>query len=297
MKQQGSFAWLARCGVAAAVTLAACAIATARYGHGLQLPATTARDGALVTLNRYVDNTVPDTVLVGSSLTFRLKEEYFATPRLRNLALAGGSPVTGLEIVANQRQLPKWIVVETNVLSRRPDAALIRRFSASGRQPLFFRPVRTAVAAYENFMHAPVTHAQAAQFLQRLIAQPPSNFDNHIYLGRALQERETEDPTAATTANVALMKSLIESLQSRGARVLLMELPCEAPIESARFTRITREIVRSAFPDASRWLPIDVDRTELRWADGVHLDERSAILVSRALDESLARLESAGASR
>lgn len=74
-------------------------------------------------------------------------------------------------------------------------------------------------------------------------------------------------------------------------RVLLMELPCEGPIETSRYTRITREIVRKAFPDASRWLPIEVDRAELRWADGVHLDERSAVLVSRALDENLAKAE------
>jgi hypothetical protein len=297
MKEQGSLGWLVRCGLAAAVILAACAVATARFGHGLQLPATTARDGAVDTLNRYFDDPVPDVVLVGSSLTFRLKEEYFATPRLRNLALAGGSPVTGLEILADQRQLPKLIVVETNVLSRQPDTGLIERFSAAGRQSLFFRPVRTAVAAYENFMHAPATHSQVAGALQQLIAQPPSNFDNHIYLQRALQDRETADPTAAATANVALMKSLIKSLEARGARVLLMELPCEAPIEASRYARITGRIVRKAFPDASRWLQIDVDREDLRWADGVHLDERSAVLVSHALDESLASLESRKPSR
>ena len=43
----------------------------------------------------YLREPVPDVVLVGSSITFRLKEEYFATRGLRNLALAGGSPVTG----------------------------------------------------------------------------------------------------------------------------------------------------------------------------------------------------------
>ncbi len=64
------------------------------------MPATTTRDGTLITLSRYLREPVPDIVLTGSSITFRLKEEYFATSRVRNLALAGGSPVTGLEIVA-----------------------------------------------------------------------------------------------------------------------------------------------------------------------------------------------------
>ena len=45
---------------------------------------------------------MPDVVLVGSSVTWRLKEEY-SRPRLRNLALAGGSPVASLDIVAGQQ--------------------------------------------------------------------------------------------------------------------------------------------------------------------------------------------------
>src|SRR6202035_638968 len=113
--------WLAKCAVSAAVLLLACGLATGWFGNSLQLPSTTPRDGTLITLNRYAREPIPDVVLVGSSLTFRLKEEYFATSSLRNLALAGGSPVTGLEIVANQPRLPRIVLVEANVLSRPVD--------------------------------------------------------------------------------------------------------------------------------------------------------------------------------
>jgi hypothetical protein len=285
-KQPKPAAWLIKSAVAAAVVLLACGIATARFGHTLQLPATTARDGALVTMNRYVDNPVPDTVLVGSSLTFRLREEYFETSRVRNLAFAGGSPVTALEILANQRQVPKLIVVETNILSRAPDADLVKRFATKeGHEALFFRPIRTAIAAYENRAHAPVTHAQIAARLKNLLEQPPSNFDNRVYLERAIGEMESEDPSVAAKANVETIGRLIGALEKRGARVLLMEMPYAAPIETSLYVRTTREIVHRAFPDQSRWLPIDVDRNELRWDDGVHLDARSAVLVSRYLDE------------
>ena len=118
--------WLMKCGVAAAIVLIACGFATARFG-GLQMPATTTRDGTLITLSRYLREPVPDIVLVGSSIAFRLKEEYFATPGVRNLALAGGSPLTGLEIVANQPRLPGVILVEVNILNRATDAALVER--------------------------------------------------------------------------------------------------------------------------------------------------------------------------
>ena len=284
--------WLVKCGAVAVILLIACGLATARFGSGLQMPATTTRDGTLITLSRYLREPVPDVVLVGSSLTFRLKEEYFATPRLRNLALAGGSPVTGLEIIANQPQLPRLILVEANVLGRPTDTALVDRYSRGDTEPLFFRPVRAAVAAYEQRLHAPLSHEQALLNLRRLLEQPPSDFDSRIHAERALQRLDAEDPANETRINTRRIEELIRTVEQRGARVLLFELPYPEPIEGSRFTRTTREIVHSAFPDERRWLRIDVNRDELRWADGIHLDERSAVMVTQALERELASVGS-----
>ncbi|XSC47991.1 hypothetical protein ACF1BQ_023450 [Bradyrhizobium sp. RDT10] len=285
--------WLVKCGAGAVVALIACSFATARFGSGLQMPATTARDGTLITLSRFLREPVPDIVLVGSSLTFRLKEEYFATPKLRNLALAGGSPVTGLEIVANQPRLPAIILVEANVLSRTTDTALVERYSRGDTEPLFFRPVRAAVAAYEQRLHAPLTHEQVAVNLRKLIEQPPSDFDSRVYADRALQQFDAEDPADAVRANAKRIEELIRKVEQRGARVLLFELPYSEPIGSSRAAKITREIIHARFPDPDRWLRIDANRSELRWADGVHLDERSAVIVTQAMERALTSARSA----
>ena len=283
--------WFAKCGFSAGLLLLACGVATAWFGDGLQLPSTTTRDGTLITLNRYVREPIPDVVLVGSSLTFRLKEGYFSTPRLRNLGLAGGSPVTGLEIVANQPRLPKIILVETNVLSRSADTALVKNYSKTDNAgPLFFRPIRTAVAAYENWVHAPLNHAQISNSLDRLLNQPPSDFDNRTYVDRTLQQWNAEDPTAAVQVNVERIAQLIPAIERRGARVLFFELPCSTQLEGSRFAKITREIVHTAFADPGQWLHIDYARGELRWADGVHLDERSALIVTQSIDKALSSL-------
>jgi hypothetical protein len=288
MQQISAARWLAKCGVSAAVLILACGWATAWFGNSLQLPAATTRDGTLITLNRYAKEPIPDIVLVGSSLTFRLKEEYFATPRLRNLALAGGSPVTGLEIVANQPRLPKIILVEANVLARGADAALVEKYSRSGgAEVLFFRPVRTAVAAYEYWLHAPVGHAQVSSTLAQLIRQPPKDFDNRVYVDRALQQFNSQDPTAAVQANAITVERLIAVIEQRGARVWLFELPYSEPLEQSRSAKITREIVHARFAAPDRWLRVDFSRGELRWADGVHLDERSAVIVSQSIDRVL----------
>jgi hypothetical protein len=291
MQPMSAAHWFARCGLSAVMLLLASGIATAWFGSGLQLPSTTTRDGTLITLNRYAREPIPDVVLVGSSLTFRLKEEYFATPKLRNLALAGGSPVTALEIVANQPQLPRIVLIETNVLSRATDAALVERYSRSGNaEPLFFRPIRTAVAAYENWLHAPLSHAQVSFALGQLVEQPPSSFDSRIYADRALQQFNAEDPTVAARINAKRIEQLIPAIERRGGRVLLFELPYSEQLEGSRSATITHEIIHAQFPDPDRWLRIDYGRGELRWADGVHLDERSAVIITQLMDRALASL-------
>jgi hypothetical protein len=291
MQLMSAVRWLAKCSLSALMLLIACGLATAWFGNRVQLPSTTTRDGTLITLNRYAKEPVPDVVLVGSSLTFRLKEEYFATPRLRNLALAGGSPVTGLEIVENQPRLPRLVLVEANVLSRPVDAALVEKYSRNGdAEPTFFRPIRTAVAVYESWLHAPLNHTQVSLTLDRLLNQPPSDFDSRIYADRALQQSNADESAVAIRANVTRIEQLIEAIERRGARVLLFELPYSEPLEGARSTKITREIVHAKFPDPDRWLRIDFTRSDLRWADGIHLDERSAVIVTRAIDGVLPSL-------
>jgi hypothetical protein len=100
-----------------------------------------------------------------------------------------------------------------------------------------------------------------------------------------------EDPTDAARASTKRIEELIRTVEQRGARVFLFELPYSEPVEGSRFAATTREIIHAAFPDSTRWLSIEMNRSELRWADGVHLDERSAIIVTQAMERAFARNE------
>jgi hypothetical protein len=293
MQQLSTLSWLVKCAAAVAALLLACGLATARFGLDLQQPAVTTRGGSLVSLNRYVRDPMPDIVLVGSSIAWRLKEGYFSPPRVRNLSLAGGSPVTGLEIVANRPNSPKIVLIETNILTREPDTALIERFSGGARtEAPLLRPVRTAVAGYETWKHGEPDPAQARAEWDRLLGQPPSTFDNKVYLDRALAQMNEADPAVAR-ASVARIRQLIDELQRRGTRAFLIRVPFAPEVEGSRMVRMTNEIVDEAFPDRALWLQIDPPRRELRWDDGVHLDERSALIVVRAIERALAERDGA----
>ena len=137
-------------------------------------------------------------------------------------------------------------------------------------------------------MHKPVSHSHIADALNRLILQAPSDFDNRIYVERAVSQLDALDPSPVVRMSVEIMRGLIPELEERGAKVFLFELPYIDQVEKTRAATVTREIVHSAFPESGRWLPIDVARSDLRWADGVHLDERSALITARSMEKNLA---------
>jgi hypothetical protein len=232
---------------------------------------------------------VPGVLLVGSSLTARLNEVYFDTPDLRVIGLAGGSPITALGVALARNRLPKTILIEMNILSRGEDPVLVQKFSGAATST-WPRPIRSAIAFYERWLHAPPDRRQAKADAAALLQGPPSDFDSRIYADRALHQSNAEDPTVAVRANVTRMEQLIAAIEKRGARVLLYELPYSERLEGSRSARTTREIVHSKFPDPDRWLHIDFTRSELRWADGVHLDERSALIVVQSIDRALSSL-------
>jgi hypothetical protein len=280
--------WFAKCAISATLLLIASGLASAWFGDRLQVPPITTRDGTLFTLSQYVKGPTPEIVLVGSSLTVRLKEEYFATPHVRNLGLAGESPVTGLEIVANQQRLPRFVLIEANLLLRPPDAALVEKYSKSSNVvPLFFRPIRFAVAAYENWHHAPLTHEQAFSNIEKLLKQPPSNLVNGAQVDLALQQFNALDPTAVVQANASRVEQLISSIEQRGSHALLFEIPYSEPIEVSRTANTVRGIVHTKFLAPERWLRIEFSRDNLRWADGIHLDQRSAVIIAQSIDRVL----------
>ena len=146
--------------------------------------------------------------------------------------------------MANQPRLPRIVLVEANVLSRTTDIALVERYSRSGNaEPVFFRPIRAAVAAYENWLHAPLSHAQVSFALNQLVEQPPSNFDSHIYADRAFQQFNAEDPSIVARMNARRIEQLIPDTERRGRACCFLS----SPIRSNSKARDQRNLLTRSF--------------------------------------------------
>jgi len=276
--------WLLKCAIAAALPLLVYAAIALAGPKAPPLP--TGRDGALTVLDRYVQEPVPTVLLVGSSLTARLNEAYFDTPDLKVVGLAGGSPITALEVALARDRLPKTILIEMDILNRSDDPALVQKFNGDGA-PTWPSPIRSAIAFYERWHHAPPDRNQAKAAVLALLRAPPSDFDNRVYVERAVREWSTADQGAIMTNNLATLQRLVEEIEARGSRVYLYSLPLVGALQNSAAAQATAAAAHARFSDDRRWLPLDGSLPDLRWADGVHLDERSAVMIAQQIDRFL----------
>jgi hypothetical protein len=108
-----------------ATTVMTCAVIAPVLLNFSSLYARVYDDRRFPALSRYALEPTPDIALVGSSMTARLYEGYFKT-RLRNISTSGGSPLTGLAILASYPSLPRVVLVETNMMSGQPNLSWSR---------------------------------------------------------------------------------------------------------------------------------------------------------------------------
>jgi hypothetical protein len=287
MKQFTPQGWLLKCALTAVLCLSV--YAAISYAGPKAPPLPTSRDGALTLLDRYMQGPVPDVLLVGSSLSARLNEEYFDTPDVKVLGLAGGSPITALEVALARERLPRTILVEMNILERGEDSELVQKFT-NGAAPGWPRPVRSAIAFYERWHHPPPDRSQAKAAALALLGGPPSDFDNRIYLERAVQASSAAPSEAVLKNNLSALKRLVARIEARGSRVYFYSLPVAPALRNTAAVKATAAAAHAEFPDRQKWISLDGTLPDLRWADGIHLDERSAVMVAKEIDVFLKSL-------
>jgi hypothetical protein len=284
MNPTSQLQWVLKCAVTAALALSLYAAISIAGPKVPPLP--TSRDGAVTLLDRYVNEPASSVLLVGSSFTARLNEEYFDTPDLKVLGLAGGSPITALEIALARDNLPKTILVELNVLTRGEYRALVERFSGDGAAS-FPRPIRSAIAFYERWHHPPPDRNSARLVAAALLRDKPSDFDNHVWIERVMHEWSKAPAEAITHNDLTALKRLVEKIEARGSKVYFYMLPVAGPLQNSVAAKATASAAHGAFPDERRWIHLDGSLPDLRWADGVHLDERSAVMIAQQIDRFL----------
>jgi hypothetical protein len=279
--------WLLKFVLGGAVLLFGCTIGPRLFSNIPQFPPITTGGQRDEVLNRYFQSPVREIVIVGTSLSYRLKEEYFDGHDIRNAALPGEAPSTGLAVVLDHPRLvrPKVIAVETNIMNRSIDRALVDRYGRSVRNNDFLRPLRS-LAAYYQFRQDNRNAADAAA-RQSIMDRSPA--PRHGENAEIFLDMNRRDYDQAIINGVEELKGLVARAERDGIQVLLFELPYLPALEPTQFAEKTRLYLHRTFgADDPRWLKLNLPLSDLRWdGDGQHLDDRSAVIAALALQRAI----------
>jgi hypothetical protein len=287
------FGWLVRFGVTFALLWGCCWAVPRVFANLPQFPPTTTDQEQADVLNRYFDLPLQDVVLVGTSLSFRLKELYFEHGGIRNASLPGGSSLTGLAIIAAApTKRPRVIAVEVNFLTRPVDTNLLDRFKSARRQQAPLPPFRTLAAYYQSARDDALTYSKAR--LEAIIAQPAAPDHSELAVASNSVEWQKPVPRELMLENARVLKTLTEELETQGVKVFFYELPYPSQLNQSLYATATREVLASVIrPDDRRRLTLHYSLGDLRsFGDGIHVDDRSAVILAAALDDAIRKKRS-----
>lgn len=283
------YRWVLLATISMAASFLLCALVTPYAVAVPPLPSLNAADEAEPTLSRFQSEDTPAIVLLGSSLTYRLLEDYFRPLRVRNLAIPGDSALTGLEIIASYPHVPQLVLIEVNILNRIANAKLVQRFSDQRRREFLVRPVQTALAymiAKRRPAPAPINPA----VLDKLLNSAPEDYDNAAVIDWAADIFSKSDQDQIIRTNAKLLGAQVSALTQRGSHVYLYEMPSPEKIEKSHFATVTRAVAHEAVPNPDLWLQLSYPIDQLRFPDHHHLDERSALIVARSIGRAIAQV-------
>src|ERR1700759_601231 len=279
--------WLIRFAATLALLYAGCVAAPRFLGDIPQFPAVTGKAMQVDTLDRYFKLPQLDIVIVGSSLAWHLKDWYFARGNVRNAALPGGSSLTALAIIAAAPSArPRAIAVETNILDRSFDEELFQTFKDAKRPQPPLPPMRSLASWYQSARDDSLPYSRAK--IQSILESPPGADRSSQSVDAIWPDWNRPLDRGLLLKHAQQIKALAEKLESQGVRVFFFEMPYPSRLRDSLFAKTMHEVFAEVIgPDDERRLDLRYPLDEMRYVDGAHLDERSAVVFATALDAAI----------
>jgi hypothetical protein len=228
----------------------------------------------LIRISRYLHAPKVERVILGSSISGRLLEDYFNDEgvSISNLGLDGSRPLYGFEVLRKRQDLPQRLLVEVNLLFQ-PRGANDTALDEAVESPTFRLGAMLPSVKAEN---------RPSSLLYTLLKgrQDAAGATSEATL--SAQGDDGEVPLPPTYEEVS---SQLNRLRNEGVKVTLLLIPTgKLDRYSREGKRLAKELglpmltLREMLPDNGK---------SLRYSDGKHLTADSAREVVRALADVL----------
>ena len=233
--------------------------------------------GNIVSAENYIYNGKgKDIVIVGSSLAFRMKQDYLPK-NYYNLAFGGNSIYDGLEIIKRSGNVPKIVLVETNIFMRPGNAGFISSLFTPGLSEAknTLPGMRTSNQPVNLLMnelqHLMAKNKQAAAAPQTDTVLYNKVLQNHLNEYERVPDIDTAD------MRVEALKNYLDYLKGLGVKVMFFEMPVDCELANTPLTRYLGKKLEYEFPPALYPRIPAPDCRKYTYNDGEHLSATSAM--------------------
>ncbi len=231
----------------------------------------------------YQNNTSRQNIIIGSSLSFRLKGDKLKG--YTNLSMLGMGISEPLQIISQGKNLPDTLFVEMNVAFKQENTAFLDRLY----QPLLFRikdkapvlqaenqPVGVAGSLLKHFVISKVLKR-----IEKLYSSEENREQFQHYMLDELIEEQVKNyirvPDKEFLDNhFSKLRTYVNILKAKGVKIVFFEMPVNCKLSELPMAITTREYFNRFFPqDRNLYIPLP-DCDDYITTDGVHLTANEA---------------------
>lgn len=238
----------------------------------------------IVKAQSYYYSDKADTVMVGTSLSARIIGD--SIPSVKSVAFGGCAVKDGLQLILSKKELPKYVLVETNLILRKGNSEVVSK-TTTGVIPLIKDWIPSLRERYEpicliaSLMMSSTgvkTQARQSKVNMRLLNES---------INRML-ENDKPIPDEEAESRLKNIKELIHNLEGNGTQIVFFEMPVnEKLLNLKKFTQ-ARDVMQKEFP-RNTYMYIPTDTTKYLTTDGEHLSldeqQRFSHFFSKALKQ------------
>lgn len=233
--------------------------------------------------------------LTGSSLTYRLKEE-FLPDEYQNMAIAGSSSGYGLRKIVERGIVPDILVIETNLLGRSQGQVELGSIQNNDN-------VSQPVRILKSYVPITLQKNQPVSVAMNLLSEVFLGGRNTGTTSKTARAREimaerqqvvyaeTLEDDEQTRRSFEAYHAYVDGLEEKGTCVVFMEMPISCTLMDSNLATSTRERYQRAFPpEQYRYISLP-NCQEIETTDGIHLSAKSAKIVAQYLVTELSKID------
>lgn len=229
---------------------------------------------------QYMYEDSKDTVIVGSSLSERILLD--SIPMVSSLSFSGCGVEDGLRIILCKGDVPKYILVESNIIFRNASPKLFSGIT-EGPMPILREWLPSLREKYEPIC---IYNDYFEGFYWNYLWEEPTlekkkNKDENVNKSKEDEifnsEIERHIKSDGVLSDVALnerlstIKQLMNELSNRGAQFVFFEMPVNERVTNLKKHVQTRTVLKKEFPP-SKYVYLPIDTAKYKTADGFHLN-------------------------